>query len=310
VNSTPVGCPETRSGKPHQERRAQSRRRAVAEVVAGELAVQFQRDLSETDYAELMLTAEAFGEDLRDFFHADQIATPIAGAITVGLAESAKIARQRVVDGRRPVGWVSTGNLLGHRNAKSVMTPLNDCTLVSAESSIASVLQLLPSSKFMFVVGKQGLSGFIVRSDLDRHAVRSYLYLLIAGIEMLLSEIVKSAIADNQIIASIRSDQKRRFEQAYAANREASPAEYLYIDQLVSLFTRTSYASDPRLWDESLTDLLLRVKSFRNDIMHPVRSLAASENIETIANLPRWATEVADRLRGIVTYLTGGLQPN
>lgn len=288
--------------------------------MAGELAVQFQQDLSETDYAEPMLTAEAFGEDLRDFFHADQIATPIAGAITVGLAESAKIARQRlvdarfdqapVVDGRRPVGWVSTGNLQGHRNAKSVMTPLNDCTLVSAESSIASVLQLLPSSKFLFVVDKQGLSGFIVRSDLDRHAVRSYLYLLIARIEMLLSEIVKSAIADNQIIASIRSDQKRRFEQAYAANREASPAEYLYIDQLVSLFTRTPYASDPRFWDESLTDLLFRVKSFRNDIMHPVRSLAASENIETIANLPRWATEVADRLRGIVTFLTGGLRPN
>lgn len=288
--------------------------------MAGELAAQFQQDLSETDYAEPMLTAEAFGEDLRDFFHADQIATPIAGAITVGLAESAKIARQRlvdarfdqapVVDGRRPVGWVSTGNLQGHRNAKSVMTPLNDCTLVSAESSIASVLQLLPSSKFLFVVDKQGLSGFIVRSDLDRHAVRSYLYLLIAGIEMLLSEVVKSAIADNQIIASIRSDQKRRFEQAYAANREASPAEYLYIDQLVSLFTRTPYASDPRFWDESLTDLLFRVKSFRNDIMHPVRSLAASENIETIANLPRWATEVADRLRGIVTFLTGGLGPN
>jgi hypothetical protein len=266
-----------------------------------------------------MLTPEAFGEDLRDFFHADQIATPISGAVTVGLAESARIARQHLVDarfdqapvmdGRRPVGWVAADDLQGHRNAKSVMTPLNDCTLVSAESSIASVLQLLPSSKFLFVVDKQGLSGFIVRSDLDRHAVRSYLYLLIAGIEMLLSEIVKSAMPDSQIIASIRSDQKSRFEQAYAANREASPAEYLYIDQLVRLFTRTSYASDPRLWDEPLTDLLSRVKSFRNDIMHPVRSLAASENIEAIANLPRWAAEVVDRLRGIVTFLTGDPPP-
>jgi len=267
-----------------------------------------------------MLTPGAFGEDLRDFFHADQIATSISGAVTVGLAESARIARQRLVDarfdqapvmdGRRAVGWVATSDLKGHRNAKSVMTPLNDCTLVSAESSIASVLQLLPWNKFLFVVGKQGLSGFIVRSDLDRHAVRSYLYLLIAGIEMLLSEIIKSAIPDSQIIASVRSDQKSRFEQAYAANREASPAEYLYIDQLVNLFTQTSYASDPRLWDEPLTDLLFRVKSFRNDIMHPVRSLAASENIEAIANLPGWAAEVLDRLRGIVTFLIGGPPPD
>jgi CBS domain-containing protein len=262
-----------------------------------------------------MLTPGAVGGDLRDFFHADQIATSIAGAVTVRPVESARVARQRLVDARfdqapvmgdlRPVGWVATDDLKGHRTVRSVMTPLNDCILVSAESPIATVLQLLPGNEFLFVVDKNGLSGFIVRSDLDRHAVRSYLYLLIAGIEMLLSEIVKSAIPDEQIIASVRSDQKRRFEQAYAANQEASPAEYLYIDQLVSLFTQTSYARDPRLWDEPLTDLLIRVKSFRNDIMHPVRSLAASEDIEAIAHLPGWAAEVDDRLRGIVAFLMG-----
>jgi hypothetical protein len=57
-----------------------------------DLAVRFRQDRTGPDYAGRMLTAEAFGEDLRNFFHADQIATPIAGAITVGLAESAKIA--------------------------------------------------------------------------------------------------------------------------------------------------------------------------------------------------------------------------
>jgi hypothetical protein len=126
------------------------------------------------------------------------------------------------------------------------MTPLNECTLVSAESSIASALQTLPENNFLFVVGRNGLSGFIVQSDLDRHAVRSYLYLLIAGIEMLLAEIVKDDISDDQIIASLRSDQRKRFEQAYAANQEASPAEYLYIGELITLFTRTRYSSDPR----------------------------------------------------------------
>ena len=214
------------------------------------------------------------------------------------------------MSGRRPVGWVATDKLKDHRTVTSAMTPLNECTLVSAESSIASVLQILPANKFLFVVDRHGLSGFIVRSDLDRHAVRSYLYLLIAGIEMLLAEIVKDDISDDQIIASLRSDQRKRFEQAYAANQEASPAEYLYIGGLITLFTRTRYASDPRCWDEPLTNLLLRVKYFRNDVMHPVCSLAASEDIEAIANLPRWAAEVTGRLRGIVTFLTGGPPPH
>jgi hypothetical protein len=127
---------------------------------------------------------------------------------------------------------------------------------------------------------------------------------------MLLAEIVKGDISDDQIIASLRSDQRKRFEQAYAANQEASPAEYLYIGELITLFTRTRYANDPRFWDEPLTDLLMRVKYFRNDVMHPVCSLAASEDVEAIANLPRWAAEVTRRLRGIVTFLSGGPPPD
>jgi hypothetical protein len=262
-----------------------------------------------------VLTPGALSDDLTGFFHADQIATPIADAVTVRLAESSEVARRRLVDARfdqapvmgegRAAGWVATGDLKSHKTVRSAMTPLNDCTLVSAESSTASVLQLLPENKFLFVVDKHGLSGFIVQSDLDRHAVRSYLYLLIAGVEMLLSEIVKHAVADEQIIASIRSNLKKRFEQAHTANQETSPAEYLYIDQLIALFAQTRYASDPSLWDDSLTELLDKVKVFRNDVMHPTRSLAASEVIRTVANLPRWAAEVSHRLRGIAALLAG-----
>jgi hypothetical protein len=152
-------------------------------------------------------------------------------------------------------------------------------------------------------VNKSGLSGFIVHSGLDRHAVRSYLYLLIASIEMLLSEIVKHALPEKDIVASIRSDMKKRFEQAQMANQETSPAEYLYINELITLFIGTSYARDPRLWDGALTDLLEKVRHFRNDVMHPARSIAASENIQTVANLPRWATEVSDKLRSIAASL-------
>jgi hypothetical protein len=266
-----------------------------------------------------MLTPGAVGDDLRNFFHADQIATSIAGAITVGLAEPARVARQRllnarfdqapVMDDRRPVGWVATDELKGHRTVRSALTALNECNLVSAESSIASVLELIPRSKFMFVVSRRGLSGFIVRSDLDRHAVRSYLYLLIAGIEMLLAEIVKSTVTNDQIEASLRSDQKKRFDQAYTANQETSPAEYLYIGELVTLFRQTAFASDPTLWDEYLTDRLNRVKRFRNEVMHPVRSLAALEDVESLANLPTWAAEVSDKLRGILDLL-GGAPPS
>jgi hypothetical protein len=121
---------------------------------------------------------------------------------------------------------------------------------------------------------------------------------------MLLSEIVKNTVPDEEIIASIQSYLKKRFEQARTAYQETSPAEYLNISELIALFVQTPYAHDPRFWDDSLTDLLNRIKVFRNDVMHPGRSLAASEDIQTLANLPRWATEVSGRLRGIAVSLT------
>ena len=261
-----------------------------------------------------MLTPGALSDDLTGFFHAEQIATSIAGAVTVQAAESAKVARRRLVDARfdqapvmserRAVGWVATDDLKGSRTVRSAMVPLDDCTLVSAESSTATVLRLLPDNKFLFVVGKEGLSGFIVQSDLDRHAVRSYLYLLIAGVEMLLSEIVKYAIPEKKIEGKIRSNLKKRFEQARTANQETSPAEYLYLDELIELFAKTRYAHHPGLWNESFTGLLKEVKTFRNDVMHPTRSLATSEVVRTVANLPKWAADLSDRLRNIAALLT------
>jgi len=117
---------------------------------------------------------------------------------------------------------------------------------------------------------------------------------------------VQSSVPEEKIIRSLRSGQKRRFEDAFAANQETSPAEYLYIGELITLFTGTSYASDPRLWDAPLTDLLSRVRHFRNDVMHPVHSLAALEEVEALANLPRWAGEVSEKLRAIVALLCPG----
>jgi len=260
-----------------------------------------------------MLTPDIVSEDLTGFFHAGQIATAIKGAVSVSRIESADVARQRleearfdqapVMDGERPVGWVATTELTGHRTVRPAMIPLDNCTIISAESSIASILGIILQCKFVFVADKSGISGFTVQSDLDRHAVRSYFYLLISGIEMLLSEIVKSAIPERQITLAIRADMKKRYDQACIANQETSPAEYLYINELIELFRQTDYARDPDFWNESLTSLLLKVKSFRNTVMHATRSIAAADDLQLAAKLPEWAGDVARQLRAIVASL-------
>lgn len=153
-----------------------------------------------------MLTPDVVSHDLWGFFHAGHIATELKGAITVEGNESASTARERLAEQRfdqapvvfrgRVIGWVLTSSLHKDEPVYTVMTPLDESAIVSAESSVAGALKTLGKRGFVFTAGKDGLSGFIVPSGLDRHAARSYFYLLVAGIEMLLAELIGSVISE------------------------------------------------------------------------------------------------------------------
>lgn len=260
-----------------------------------------------------MLTPEVISGDLWAFFHAGHMATHIKGAVTVDQSENGDAARSRLASQRfdqapvvshdRAVGWVLTSCLSSTETVDSVMTPLDRSAIVSAQASVPSVLHILGEQNFVFTADKDGLAGFIVPSDLDRHTVRSYFYLLVAGIEMLLAEIVRISMPEERIVSKIHPRMRHRYDQACAAGREADPVEYLYIKELVSLFLTTRYSEDSRFWDKAFTDQLTEVRDFRNSVMHPTCSIAASTSPSRASELASWAENVAGRLRQIVLVI-------
>ena len=237
----------------------------------------------------------------------------MASAATVELTEAPRNAYDRLNAARfdqapvmrsgRPVGWVETEALDRQEPVKSAMTALDDCTLISAESSIASILPMIVQHKFLFVVGAGEVLGFIVKSDLDRHAVRSYLYLLIAGVEMQLSEIVQRSCEDEVIVPKIDGRLKKMFKLAQDEGQEASPVQYLYLKPLIELFEEKARYDRNSLWNEELTARLHIIESFRNDVMHANKSLAASPESVNIGNLPSCAAEVSEALDRIINSL-------
>jgi hypothetical protein len=261
-----------------------------------------------------MLAPSLVSGDLWGFFHARHIATDLKGAITVdqgepGASAYERLARQRfdqapVASQGRIVGWVLTNRLPEDRPVNSVMTPLDSSAIVSAESSIPSVLKLLGGQNFVFTADTDGIAGFIVPSDLDRHSVRSYFYLLVAGIEMLLAEIVKSAMSEEDIIAVMRPKMKRRYKQAHQVKSETNPVEYLYICELVDLFFATARGKYVSVWDNTSDQRLRAVEKFRNSVMHPACSIAAAVSPGQAAELASWAEDIAERLRKIVLGLS------
>jgi CBS domain-containing protein len=261
-----------------------------------------------------MLTPGLVSGDLWGFFNAKHIATDLKDATTVdqdepGLAAHERLARQRfhqapVVSRGRIVGWVLTDRLSEDHAVDSVMTPLDDSAIVSAESAIPNVLRLLARQGFVFTADTDGIAGFIVPSDLDRHSVRSYFYLLVAGIEMLLSEIVKYEVPEGQIITAMHPKQQNRYWQAHGKNNETHPVEYLYIGELVHLFLGTSSGKDLSTWDRASTQQLRAVEKFRNSVMHPSCSIAATVTPSDAAELASSAEEIAHRLRKLALSLS------
>lgn len=160
-------------------------------------------------------------------FRARHIATALNEAVRVQMSdEPAKAADmlrssrfdQAPVQGHGHIeGWVLTAQLSEAANVKSVLRSLRDSAIVSAEASIGGVLQLLAKEGLVFTVADAGLAGFVTPSDLDRHAARSYFYLLISDVEMALAGIVRHNANTPEVVGRISDETRPRWMEAVTA---------------------------------------------------------------------------------------------
>ncbi|MBA2769239.1 MAG: hypothetical protein H0U35_08935 [Sporichthyaceae bacterium] len=225
-----------------------------------------------------------------DALAAHHIATPLKDAETVEINEAAGDARERlqaknfdqapVVKQSAVVGWVATNRLSDGSRVKGFYQPLERSRFAGASSSINDVLPHLAAPGFCFTVWRAGLEGFITPSDLDRHAARCHFYLLVAGVEMALSSVVRSLAPESELIEHISTHPMRpgenggvetlrsTFEAARRAGRDTHPVEYLYLGELIEIL---AFRLD---MDISLVKNLEMVRDLQTTVMHPTRALS------------------------------------
>jgi hypothetical protein len=254
-----------------------------------------------------MVTIEFPEPAMWDYFRARHVATSIDSAFCVGQAELGQNAHSRLMRRRfdqapvvsepaRVVGWVAVDELRDDAAVGSAMTPLDKSAIVSTESPIANVLRLLGQHGLVFTVGENGLSGFIVHSDLDRQQARTYFYLLVAGIEILLSEIIRFALPMDSVIETMSADMAKQYRKAKDANSETHPVEYLYLTALVKLFLDIPRVKDGDSLSEVSIDWLKNLNKFRRLVMHPACSIATARSPAEIAEFTRVAANVIEQL--------------
>jgi hypothetical protein len=251
---------------------------------------------------------------LWDYFRARHIATDIDNAFCVGQNDPGLTARfllkQRrfdqapvVSEPQHIVGWVAAQQLRDADTVASAMTSLDNSAIVSTESPITHVLQLLGQHGLVFAVGDKGLSGFIVHSDLDRQPARTHFYLLVAGVEILLAEIIRCSLPDNSIIAAMGPGLLKQYEKARKSNNETHPVEYLYLGTLVKLFLELPQVRDADALSKTSAEWLISLNTFRRLVMHPASSIATARSAREIAQFTRTAANVIEQLQALAKEL-------
>ena len=133
------------------------------------------------------------------------------------------------------VGWLLTGDLKKSLDVNLAYNRLSQKDLISSHSPLNEALQRLTKQELIFLVGAEGIEGFVVRSDIERHVSRAHFYLLISGLEIVMSRIVNRDVTNSQqLIDLMKPSSKIAWENAKFRNIDANPIEYLDLRALGS----------------------------------------------------------------------------
>jgi hypothetical protein len=139
-----------------------------------------------------------------------------------------------VFSGSRLIGYVLRNSLEEHpqRTVRSATTSVDQTSVLSASADLNAFLGVLDNRRFAFVVGQTGIEGFVTPSDLNKHAARAHFYLLLAELEILLSNAIRARVRNQDNLLeflgrAVQRTIRRRFQEDSAAAIEVDFLVYM-----------------------------------------------------------------------------------
>lgn len=137
------------------------------------------------------------------------------------------------------IGYVLTKDLRHAASVESVFHKLSPEDLISSDSPLNDLLLRLVKQPLIFTVGKDGIEGFVVPSDIGRHVSRAHLYLFISGLEILMTKIVaRENFKDEELIEVMKEDSRKARDRDLRQGLDANAVEYLDILGMGRLMAR------------------------------------------------------------------------
>ncbi len=217
------------------------------------------------------------------------------------LLRSMRFDQAPVMREQRLIGWVRTTHLVSRGLVQTRATLLDKCTILSRDTSVGDALKLVAKEHLVFLAGTSGVREFIVASDLDRHAVRCYLFTLLSELEMHLAGLVHySQVSEEEVLRLLQKRDRKRYDAAAEKGMETWPVEYLVFSAYKTLSPAVPEVIDCFPGDpEELGASWGLLTKLRNCVAHPSRSLTADFDVVELASVTSLIEEFVARLRTI-----------
>jgi hypothetical protein len=213
-----------------------------------------------------------------------------------------------VLMGGVPNGYIRRADLDAGSNdtIAACVRPILPSSLVAGDAQFEQLLPWLASEGFLFVLDGRQVSGFVVPSDINKQAGRSYFYLLLAEIEIRLADLIRlwtrrqPEWLDPVVISRPNAAFVRRYRQLRAKNVEADLVAEM---SLSDLFRCVSDAASLRgvlgYWtDSDWRDDTRAITHLRNRVMHSAKPILDDQRgLEELLVVDEKARALLGRLR-------------
>lgn len=171
------------------------------------------------------------------------------------------------------------------------VVPLEESGQLRIEDGISKAVQILHRQPASLVTDGVKIVGLVHRSDLNKHPARTYFYLWLSNLEMMLARLVSLRLPSNAWIEHLGEHAQiqvlGKMEVASRRNNSIDPIEYLDLSNLVRIIAKSKVLYGELGFDSrsKLEDGLGGLVALRHDIMHPVRTLVSdTESMDVLTN--------------------------
>jgi hypothetical protein len=225
-------------------------------------------------------------------FQARHILTPMTRVLCVEPRRLESVVCKELTDGEfdaAPVredgqvtGLVERNDLMPLEDAPvaAKVKPLTSSQLISAETSLSSVLTDFGSSPFLFVVDDHGIGGIVAPADFNKQAGRAYFYLLVSTLEVLLAERLRER--DDHWLDILKPSRRDEIIQRLDdLRRQDVLADMVSAFNLIDLLSAARHLPEfSDLGSRSNTvwngTVVAPINNLRNCVMHSVRALTSN----------------------------------